>query len=114
MERVLFQGRYGREPVWGDESSLWEALRCPRGRGDRIMDEAIIDAKDLAEFLQMDTDIIETEEQILVCFYVQSGFVFYDPARRQLERMIATCDSVRFRKWESYGYDCIMELSFLK
>ncbi len=111
MERLIFQARYERDIVLDGAASVFDYRRS---YGGLPKESILFDAKEFAEFMQIDTDIFENEREIIIRFYVHSNLSFFDLAKGQMERLISRCDAMRFRDVKSYVYDCIIELYFSK
>ncbi len=114
MERLLFQARYERDYILDGETFIWKSCRYSGGWPRESIEDFMIDAKEFAEFVQMDADIIETEQEIAVRYYPPYGFVFFDLAKEQLGRLISCGDGLRFQMGKNDLYDCVIEILYKK
>ena len=113
MKRLIYQERYERGFLL-DESFSFD--KPPVFKRHKQMDRDLIveSVIDFSQFAQLDTDIYETESELIFRFYFKDGFVLDDLGLSPFERILPNCDSLSLKKSDDELIDGILELQYYK
>ena len=114
MKRLIFEERYERGYLLDESLSFDKPPIFKRDKGWMDCDSMAEAVKEFSRFAQIDTDIYETETELIFRFYFSEHFALNDLGLPLFERILARCESLSLKKSDEPLLAGILELKYIK
>ncbi|MBR2013697.1 MAG: hypothetical protein IJ995_05735 [Clostridia bacterium] len=114
MKQIVYEERYERGYLL-DESFSFDKPPVFKRHKDLMDRDTMIDSiLEFSRFVQLDTDIYETDTELIFRFYFKDRFALNELGLPPFERILPYCDSLSLKKPDNDRIDGILELRYFK
>lgn len=114
MKRLLYQERYDNIDILDESFCFDEPPIFKRKKGSTDCDLMIHSVVEFSRFAQLDTDIYETDSELIFQFHFNDDFSLNDLGLPPFERILNYCDSLSLKKSDDDLINGILELRYFK